>query len=258
VTGSTVLVVQHQDDCPPALFGTWLVEAGCVLDVRRPYAGDGLPDDLAGHHGLLVLGGSMGAYDDAEHRWLGATKALVRTAARDAVPTLGICLGHQLAAVALGGTVEVNEHGRQFGVLPVGWTEATADDPVLGSRPARVIHWNNDVVTTPPTGATRLATAPDGTVQAARLATTVWGVQAHPEVDDAIVARWAADERDEIGPDIVDRAVAEMSAAGPDLARWWRPVASAFAGLVAGHSASVANQPDGPTAVPIRGTYWSK
>jgi riboflavin synthase len=82
--------------------------------------------------------------------------------------------------------------------------------------------------------------------------------QAHPEGDDAIVARWAADERDEIGPDIVDRAVAEMSAAGPDLARWWRPVASAFAGLVAGHSASVANQPDGPTAVPIRGTYWSK
>ena len=43
-----MLVVQHQDDCPPALVGTWLVEAGCDLDVRRPYADDGLPDDLVG------------------------------------------------------------------------------------------------------------------------------------------------------------------------------------------------------------------
>lgn len=232
-TDRPILVVQHQDDCPPALIGTWLVEEGCVLDVRRPYAADSLPSDLSDHAALIVLGGSMGADDDASHDWLAATKQLIRIAARDEVPTLGICLGHQLATSALGGTVEVNAQGRQFGVLPMGWTNAARDDPLVGSVPSRVIHWNNDVVTTLPPGARALAHAPDGTLQAARLSETVWGLQSHPEVDQAIVERWADDERDEIGTDLVDSALAEMTAAGPELEQEWRPVARAFRALVA-------------------------
>lgn len=228
-----VLVVQHQDECPPALLGRWLLEAGCVVDIHRPYAGGlPLPVELTDHEGLVVLGGSMGAGDDESHPWLPSAKELVRAAAADGKPALGICLGHQLAAVALGGSVEVNPAGRQFGVLPMGWTEKAADDPVLGSLPARAIHWNNDVVTALPRGAVVLAHAPDGTVQAARFAETVWGVQAHPEVDDAIVEVWAAHERESIGPALVDRGVGEMAAAGRELARAWQPVAAAFAALL--------------------------
>jgi GMP synthase (glutamine-hydrolysing) len=226
-------VIQHQDDCPPALVGRWLVEAGCMLDTRRPYAGEPLPDNLADHDALMVLGGSMGAEDDAAHRWLAPTKELIRIAATSRVPALGICLGHQLAAVALGGRVDVNPHGREFGVLSMGWTAAAAADSVLGTMPSRAIHWNNDVVTELPSGAELLALAPDGAVQAARLAPTVWGVQPHPEVDDAIVALWAEDERDEIGADVTDVALAEMHRAGPDLQSMWRPVAVAFAHQVA-------------------------
>jgi GMP synthase (glutamine-hydrolysing) len=227
-----VLVVQHQDDCPPALVGRWLLEAGCVLDIRRPYAGGfPLPLDLADHEALVVLGGSMGANDDDAHPWLASAKELLRAAAADQKPALGICLGHQLAAVALRGTVEVNPAGRQFGVLPVGWTGRAAADPLLGTMPASAIHWNNDVVTALPRKAVALAHAPDGTVQAARFAETVWGVQAHPEVDEAIVARWAADEREEIGAAVVDRGLAAMIAAGPELEAAWQPVARAFATL---------------------------
>jgi GMP synthase (glutamine-hydrolysing) len=228
-----VLVVQHQDDCPPALVGRWLLEAGCVLDIRRPYAGGlPLPLELKDHEALLVLGGSMGANDDDQHPWLPSAKELVRVAAAERKPALGICLGHQLAAAALGGTVAANPQGRQFGVLPVGWTSRAAGDPVLGSMPERVIHWNNDVVTELPRKAVVLAHAPDGTVQAARLAESVWGIQAHPEVDEDIVARWAADERDQIGPELVDRRLADMVAAGPQLERAWQPVAAAFAALL--------------------------
>lgn len=229
-----VLVVQHQRDCPPGLLGLWLDAAGCALDVRHPYAGEPLPADLRLHDGLLVLGGSMGAYDDAAHQWLAPTKELVRVAAERSVPTLGICLGHQLAAVALGGAVEVNRHGRQLGVLPMAWTEPAGTDPVLGARPTRAIHWNVDVVTDLPPAATLLALAPDGTVQAARFAPAVWGVQSHPEVDDTIVARWAADEREQLGAQVVDAALAEMRAATTDLARSWQPVAPAFARAVSG------------------------
>lgn len=224
-----MLVVQHQADCPPALLGLWLDAAGCALDVRHPYAGEPLPSGLGEHDALLLLGGSMGAYDDAAHSWLTTTKELVLVAADRGVPTLGICLGHQLAAVALGGTVEVNPHGRQLGVLPMGWTDDASDDPLVSARPDRVIHWNNDVVADLPPGATALAHAPDGTVQAARLAPEVWGLQPHPEVDDTVVARWAADEREEIGPAVLDAALAEMRSAVPDLARAWQQVATAFA-----------------------------
>jgi GMP synthase (glutamine-hydrolysing) len=237
-----VLVVQHQDDCPPALIGRWLLEAGCVVDIRRPYAGGlPLPLDLADHEGLVVLGGSMGADDDGSHPWLVSAKELVRVAAREGKPALGICLGHQLAAVALGGTVQVISAGRQFGVLPVAWTREAAGDALLGTRPGRAIHWNNDVVTELPRRSVVLARAPDGTVQAARFADSVWGIQAHPEVDEGIVARWAADERDEIGPELVDQRLEEMVAAGPDLEAAWRPVATAFAELLHGVTRSHAD-----------------
>ena len=228
-----VLVVQHQDDCPPALIGRWLLEEGCVVDIRRPYAGGlPLPLDLADHEGLLVLGGSMGADDEDAHPWLASAKELVRVAARENRPALGICLGHQLAASALGGAVHVNPAGRQLGVLPMGWTAQAAGDALLGTRPGRAIHWNNDVVTELPRGSVVLAEAPDGTVQAARLAPTVWGVQAHPEVDEGIVGRWAADEREEIGAELVDNRLEEMLLAGPELVAAWQPVATAFADLL--------------------------
>src|SRR6478609_10490050 len=141
---SSVLVVQHQDDCPPALVGEWLVEAGCRLDVRRPYAGDPLPDDAGGHDALLVLGGSMGANDDAVHPWLTPTKRLVRDAAGRGTPTLGICLGHQLVAVALGEAAGRNPRGQQFGLLAMGWTDAAERDRLtaglLSTRSG--VHWN--------------------------------------------------------------------------------------------------------------------
>ena len=88
-----LLVVEHEAQCPPGWMGEWLREAGAEIDVRRPYAGDVLPGDLAGHSGMLVLGGEMGAYDDADHAWLADVKRLASAAVHDGTPVLGICLG---------------------------------------------------------------------------------------------------------------------------------------------------------------------
>lgn len=216
--------------------GEWLAEAGAALDVRRPYAGDRLPGSLAGHAGLLVLGGSMGAYDDATHPWLDDVKQLLRSAARDAVPALGICLGHQLAAVALGGRVARNPRGQQIGVLEVGWQPAAGEDPLfgdlIGQTPA--VQWNNDIVTGLPPDAVLLARAATGEVQAARFAPTVWGVQWHPEAGEQVVSAWADHDRDqavERGID-VDGYVADVAAATDELRRTWRGLADRFAALV--------------------------
>ena len=229
-----VLVVEHQASCPPHLVGRWLEEAGCTLSVSRPYAGDAIPA-LTSYDAVLVMGGDMGAYDDDRAPWLPALKALVRDAVATGTPTLGICLGHQVMAVALGGEVVKNPRGQTVGLQPVGWSEDAADDAVFGVRTGDevAIHWNNDVVTRLPDGAVVLARSPGGEVQVVRFAPRAWGIQAHPEVDADIVRHWAVTERDEhvsLGRD-PDAVLAAIEGAGAALVVHWQPLTARFAAL---------------------------
>ena len=221
--------------------GEWLRAAGAALQVVRPYDGEVLPDDLTGHSGMLVLGGEMGAYDDASHPWLTDVKRLVVRAVDDRTPVLGVCLGHQLAAVALGGEVRVNPLGQQIGVLGVGWTPPAYDDELLGPVAALgtgpedvpAVQWNNDVVTRLPEGAVELARTERGEVQAARFAPSVWGVQWHPEAGEEIIGTWADADRDdafERGVD-VDAYVRDVAAARERVCATWPLLAERFADL---------------------------
>lgn len=224
----TVLVVQHQETCPPGRVGEWLTAAGVELDIRKPGAGEALPTDLSGHEGLVVLGGEMGCRDDETAPWLPAVRELIRTAAKGATPTLGICLGHQLATVALGGHVGRNPAGRTVGMFTVESRAGLSDDPVLaGAAHAPVVQWNDDVVTGLPSGATALATNERGDLLLARLAPTVWAIQGHPEADRAIVSRWAEKDLDAAE---VATVLAAVEAAQPAVDAAWRPVVTAFVG----------------------------
>ncbi len=230
MTEPLLLVVQHQDDCPPAWIGRWLEEAGCRLDVRHPYAGDALPDDLAAHDGYLVLGGSMGAHDDDTHPWLTPAKALVRDAVERGTPTLGICLGHQVVAAALGGESRPNPLGQQLGLLGLGWTDAAGQDDLFhGVSGEYGVFWNDDVVVRAPAGTVALARTPSGELQVARFAPTVWGVQLHPEVDEQVLERWAEDDRDRYDEGVLESVLARVAEHRADLAAGWRPLADAFA-----------------------------
>lgn len=229
--GPRILVVEHQASCPPALFGLWLEEAGAVLDVCRPWAGDALPSPSS-YDALLVLGGEMGANDDDTVPWLGPLKELVREAVAEGLPTLGICLGHQVIAVALGGEVRRNPRGQAVGVLDTGWTAARDDDPLTGHLTGtRGIQWNNDVVTRAPEGTVVLAESAAGELQVARFARRAWGVQLHPEADARVVEAWASSDRAEHlerGLD-QDAVLAEVDAARAELDAAWQPLARRFA-----------------------------
>ena len=231
-----VLVVEHQASCPPHLVGRWLEEAGCTLSVCRPYAGDALPA-LTSNDALLVMGGDMGAYDDDRAPWLPALRALVRDAVAPHVPVLGICLGHQVMAAALGGEVIRNPRGQTVGLQPVGWSPDVVDDPVFDARTGdeRAIHWNNDVVATLPEGGVVLARTPGGEVQVARFAPLAWGIQSHPEVDTDVVAGWADEDRDDLVALGLDAHVvlAAIKDAEQELAAQWRPLVQRFAEVAA-------------------------
>ena len=238
MTSPTVLVIEHEDKCPPALVGQWLTEAGCTLEVSRPYAGDEVPV-LDAYDAMLILGGPMGAHDDEQHPWLRTVKQRVREAGAAHLPTLGICLGHQLIAVALGGTVEKNRHGQQLGLLDVGWTGAAGTDELMAplTSPRRGVQWNDDLVTALPDGATLLAATERDEIQAVRYGAAMWGVQLHPEVDLPVLLPWAESDRGSHEARGIDQAalLRDIEAARAELDDAWRPLASRFAALAAGY-----------------------
>jgi GMP synthase (glutamine-hydrolysing) len=228
-----VLAVQHEVGAPAGWFGDALQSSGCSLTVATPYDGSPLPG-LDGFAGLLVLGGAVDSWDDEGAPWLPGTRALVRRAEREGVPTLGICLGHQVAAQALGGRPGRNPAGRTVSIEPMGWLPEAAEDRLLGpvSSAERAVHWNRDVVLSLPETATVLARSADGAVQAARLGRSVWGVQSHPEVDAGIIDHWRLDEWDQAEGATRARflrLVDDVRREEQSLRQAWLPLAETFA-----------------------------
>lgn len=234
-----VLVIQHQDSCPPALLGQWLVEAGCELDVRRPYVGEPLPDvfDLLGFDAMVVLGGSMDAWDPAV-AWLMPVRQLIVEADALRIPTLGVCLGHQLCALAFGGDVGRSPHGQQVGLGWIRWTSDAALDKVvapggLHPMPQPGVFWNDDVVVRDPPSGFALARTKDGDVQAMRFGPTTWGVQWHPEATTEILAEWASGDVDRHVERGIDQQARldEVAAARTGIERSGRELAQRFAAV---------------------------
>ena len=163
---------------------------------------------------------------------------LLAAAVDSSLPTLGICLGHQMLAVACGGEVAPNPAGKQTGVLPIGLHATAAGDRLLGAlppdRPAVSVQWNDDIVVRPPPGAALLAATPDGVLQALRVGASAWGVQFHPEVDAAIVTAWA--EEHGPPPPAQAAALADIADRSAATAATGRTLATRFASVVAGQA----------------------
>lgn len=174
-------------------FGPWLQDAGQQLHTVRLWE-DELPSLEDCGDGIIVLGGTMNAVDESASPWLAPVKELLRQAVAKDVPVLGICLGHQILAEALGGTVTVNhpEQGED-GPFSITLTEAGRTDSLMKHLPEQpvVAESHYDVVERLPEGATLLASSQRCPNQAFRAGSAV-SVQFHPEVSPETMGRWFA------------------------------------------------------------------
>jgi GMP synthase (glutamine-hydrolysing) len=189
-----------------------------------------------------VLGGNQNAYDDERAPWMPATRRLLVDAVAADVPVLGICLGHQLLAAALGGRVEVAPPpGRESGVVPVMWRPEAREDPVLGAAVAAgtpdvapagelggalVPSMHADAVVELPADGRWLAFSTQYPFQAMRVGSAL-GVQFHPEASPELLARWA----ESAGEDAA-AVLAQARAHDAHVAPVGRAIAQAFAAQV--------------------------
>jgi GMP synthase (glutamine-hydrolysing) len=181
------MIIVHRRQSRVGRLGSKLRARGWELDVRCPMEGDGLPECPGGYDAVAVLGGPMSANDDhlsgirAELDW-------IPKAVDSGTPFFGICLGAQLLARALGGTVAPHPEGRaEMGYYPV---FADADGEALFDPGLCVYHWHRDGFTVPPE-AVRLARGETFPNQAFRYR-NAFGIQFHPEVTREIMESWIA------------------------------------------------------------------
>jgi GMP synthase (glutamine-hydrolysing) len=180
----TLLVIQHVPWETPHR----ILDACGALETRtvEPLAGDPLPDP-AQMSGAIVMGGPMGADDVALHSALATETEWLARAAGVGMPILGICLGAQLLARALGAGTRPGQRA-EIGFAPVEVHDPS--DPLIGALAPRttVLHWHSDVFDLP-TGAQPLASSALSEHQAFRLG-NAWGLLFHPEADATLLDAW--------------------------------------------------------------------
>jgi GMP synthase (glutamine-hydrolysing) len=230
-----IYVLQHHSvenlgTIADALEGAALAWQYVRVDKDQP-----VPRDMKGAGGLIVMGGPMGVYQTERYPWLRDEMALINDAIARNIPVLGVCLGAQILAAALGAKVERNPNGKEIGWHPIRVAAAAKQDRLLCDLPETLtpFHWHGDIFELP-TGAVSLASSEKTPCQAFRYGDKVWGFQFHFEVTSEAVGAMAGAfakelDREKIAPDKMIARAVEFAPALEKIAdqvfsRWASPI----------------------------------
>ena len=180
-----ILIVLHQEHSTSGRVGRALAELGYALDVRRPRFGDPLPASLSEHSGAVIFGGPMSANDTDD--FIRREIDWIKVPLEEDKPFLGICLGAQMCARALGGKVFPHPQGHaEIGYYPIRPTDAGL--AVVDPWPEQVYQWHREGFDLPAC-AVLLAEGDLFEVQAFRYG-RAYALQFHPDVTHLMMHKW--------------------------------------------------------------------
>lgn len=177
-----ILVILHNEVEDAGAIETWAKARGYRLRAIRPYLGEAL-GGLSEIDMLFIMGGAQCANDTLQHTYLQEEIDFIARAYSENIPLFGICLGAQLIAKALGGSVEKSPE-KEIGFFPVTLSRDGLRDALFADFPNEfdVMHWHFDWVCQPPEGSTVLASSKGCPIQAYRVGRNVLGLQFHIEM----------------------------------------------------------------------------
>jgi GMP synthase (glutamine-hydrolysing) len=193
-----VVVLQHVRCETLGLIEKVLADARVTPQYVRTFAGESVPTEMREAAGLIVMGGPMGVYEHARYPHLRDEMRLIQRALHEDKPVLGVCLGSQLLAAALGAEVKPGAR-KEIGWCPLALSSDAATDPLWSGieSPFMAYHWHGDVFDLP-RGAVALASSELTACQAFRYGTHAYGFLFHMEVTDAIIGDMVAAFADEL------------------------------------------------------------
>jgi GMP synthase (glutamine-hydrolysing) len=234
--GVRVLAIVHEDHAGPGVFGEAIRDGGHSLDEWMVPTNAEPPADPLSYDAVLVLGGAMNVDEGDKHGWLLTERGIVGQLIEREVPLVGLCLGSQMVAAA-SGAVPRRAARPEIGWHEVEVTEAGRDDLLLGplAPSFEAFQWHSYEFPLPP-GAIALARS-EVCLQAARIGSSAWAIQFHPEVTAADALHWTADfqsdadaVRLEIDPTAlaleIEAKIGAFNELGRELCRRWLDVAA--------------------------------
>ncbi|HEY3308182.1 MAG TPA: type 1 glutamine amidotransferase [Desulfuromonadaceae bacterium] len=184
-------IIQNDPQVPPGLLADQLDRLKQRWSLVQTWREEALPEPSL-ITAVIVLGGAMGANEDTKFPFLSPLKKFIGEIVEQGIPYLGVCLGGQLLAAALGAKV-VSNRWEELGTLEVTLNQAGCQDPLLKNigKLLTTFQWHHDSFDLPE-GALLLASSPACPHQAFRFGRTAWGLQFHPEVTETIIRDWCA------------------------------------------------------------------
>jgi len=187
-----ILIFQHLRIEHPGIFREFFKEDGIESTIVELDEGDQIPS-LKDYDALWVMGGPMDVWEELKYPWLVDEKVAIRKAVNDLkMPYVGICLGHQLLADALGGEVGPGDHA-EVGVMAIHKTESGKQSSYLKNLPEKMncLQWHSAEVKRAPNGMDILSFSEKCSIQSLSLGRQVFTMQYHQEIIASTVSNWS-------------------------------------------------------------------